>query len=101
MNAAVSEGMTLPLRRGRMRLGPLCVAAEASALVQHRPMAMGQPGAFVEMAAGGRAQPVEMRLDMAKQRVRKMDTQQIRQRRIGTVEIHPRGIRREQSRLVD
>ena len=63
-------------------------------------MAVGQPRAFVEMAAGQRAEPVEMRLDMAKQRVGQMQPQQIRQRRIGAVEIHARGVRREQSRLV-
>ena len=40
-----------------------------------------------------------MRLDMAKQRFRQMQAQQIRQRRIGPVEIHPRRVRREQPRL--
>jgi hypothetical protein len=63
-------------------------------------VAVGEPSAFVEMAAGERAQPVEMRLDVAKQRFGEMQAQQIRQRRIGPVEIHPRGVRGEQSRLV-
>jgi hypothetical protein len=41
-----------------------------------------------------------MRLDMPEQRPRQMDTKQIRQRRIGTVEVHARCVWREQSRLV-
>jgi hypothetical protein len=52
------------------------------------------------MTAGERAQPVEMRLDMTKQRIREMNPQQIGQRRIGPVEIHAGSIGREQSRLV-
>ena len=83
-----------------MIFDPLRVAAETVALVQHRHMAVGEPRAFIEMTAGERAQTVEMRLDMAEQRVRQMDAQQIRQRRIGAVKIHPRCIRREQSRLL-
>ena len=83
-----------------MIFDPLRVAAETVALMQHRRVAVGEPRAFVEMAAGERAEPVEMRLDMAKQRIGQMQPQQIGQRRIGAVEIHARGIRREQSRLV-
>ena len=83
-----------------MIFDPLRVAAKAVALVQHRRMPVGQPRAFVEMAAGERAEPVEMRLDMAEQRIGQMDAQQIRQRRIGAVEIHAGRIRREQARLV-
>jgi hypothetical protein len=45
------------------------------ALMQHRHVAVGKPRAFVEMTAGKRPQPVEMRLDMAKQRVGQMDAQ--------------------------
>jgi hypothetical protein len=41
-----------------------------------------------------------MRLDMAEQPIRKMDTKQIGQRRIGPIEIHAGRIRRQQSRLV-
>jgi hypothetical protein len=52
------------------------------------------------MAAGERAEPVEMRFDVEKQRIWEMDTQQIRQRRIGAVKIHSRGVRRKQSRPV-
>ena len=63
-------------------------------------MTVGKPRAFVEMAAGECAEPIEMRLDMAKQRVRQMQPQQIRQRRIGPVEIHARGVGREQARPV-
>jgi hypothetical protein len=51
------------------------------------------------MAAGQAAEPVEMRLDMAEQSIRQMNAQDIGQRRIGAVEIHPGGIRREQSGL--
>jgi hypothetical protein len=83
-----------------MILDPLDVAAEAIALVQHRHVTVGKPRAFVEMTAGERAQAVEMRLDMAEQRIGQMDAEQVRQRRIGAVEIHPRCIRREQSRLI-
>jgi len=42
-----------------------------------------------------------MRLDMAKQCVRQMQAKQIRQRRIGTIEIHAGSVRRQQSRLID
>jgi hypothetical protein len=51
------------------------------------------------MAACQLAEAVEMRLDMAEQGVRQMDAQQIGQRRVGAVEIHAGGIRREQSGL--
>ena len=100
MDAEFAERGALQFAIGRMIFDPLRVAAEAVALVQHRHMPVGQPRAFVEMAAGERAEPIEMRLDMAKQRIGQMDAQQIRQRRIGAVEIHSRRIRREQSRLV-
>ena len=100
MNAELAERGLLQLAIGRMIFEVLGIAAKAVALVQHRRMAVGEPRAFVEMAAGELAEPVEMRLDMAKQRLGQMQPQQIRQRRIGPVEIHPRGIGREQSRLV-
>jgi hypothetical protein len=58
----------LQLAIGRVIFDRLRVAPKAVALVQHRGMAVGQPRAFVEMAAGQRAEPVEMRLDMAEQR---------------------------------
>ncbi len=73
---------------GRVIFDPLRVAAEFVALVQHRRMAVGEPRAFVEMATGEPAEPVEMRLDVVEQRIRQMDTQQVRQRRIGAIEIH-------------
>ena len=100
VNAEFAERGALEFAIGRMILDPLDVAAEAVALVQHRHVAVGKPRAFVEMAAGERAQPVEMRLDMAKQRIGQMDAQQIGQRRIGAVEIHAGGVGRQQSRLV-
>jgi hypothetical protein len=59
---------------------------------------VGKPRAFVEVTAGERPQAVEMRLDMAEQRIGQMNTQQIRQRRIGAVEIHAGRIRCKQSR---
>jgi hypothetical protein len=49
------------------------------------------------MAASKRAEPVEMRLDMAEQPIRQVDAQQIGQRRIGAVEIHAGGIGCEQT----
>ena len=83
-----------------MVFDPLHVAAEAVALMQHRYMPVGQPRAFVEMTAGQRAEPVEMRLDMSEQRIGQMDAKQIRQRRVGAVEIHARGVGGKQSRPV-
>jgi hypothetical protein len=41
--------------------------------VQHRHTAVGQSRAFVEMTAGERAKPVEMRLDVAEHRIGQMD----------------------------
>ena len=100
MDAELAERGVLQLAIGRVIFDPLHIAAELVALVQHRRMAVGEPRAFVEMAAGKRAEPVEMRLDVAKQSVRQMEPQQIRERRIGAVEIHARGVGREQARLV-
>ena len=100
VNAELAERGALQFAIGRMIFDPLHVAAEPVALMQHRRVAVGEPRAFVEMAAGKRAEPVEMRLDMAKQRVGQMDAQQIGQRRIGAVEIHARGIGREQARPI-
>jgi hypothetical protein len=62
-------------------------------------MAVGEPRTFIEMAAGEPTQPVEMRLDMTKQRVGEMDPQQVRQCRIGAVKVHARGVGREQAGL--
>ncbi len=100
MNAELAEGGALEFAVGRVILDPLRVAAELVALVQHRRMAVGQPRAFVEMAAGHGAEPVEMRLDVAERRVRQMQAQQIGQRRIGPVKIHAGGVGREQSRRI-
>jgi hypothetical protein len=61
-------------------------------------MAVGKPRAFVEMAAGERTQPIEMRLDMPEKRVGQMNAEQVAQGRIGAVEIHAGRIRGEQSR---
>jgi hypothetical protein len=36
-------------------------------------VAVGKPRAFVEMAAGERAEPVEMRFDVEKQRIWEMN----------------------------
>jgi hypothetical protein len=100
VNAEFAERSPLQLAIGRMILDPLRVAAETIALVQYRHVAVGQPRAFVEMTAGEPAEPVEMRLDMAEQRIRQMNAQQVGQRRIGAVKIHPRRIRRQQTRLI-
>ncbi len=75
VNAEFAEGGALQFAIGRMILDPLRVAPETVALVQHRHVAVGEPRAFVEMTAGERPEPVEMRLDMAKQRVGQMDAQ--------------------------
>ena len=100
VNAELAERGLLQFAIGRMIFDVLGIAPEAVALVQHRRMAVGQPRAFVEIAAGQSAEPIEMRFDMAKQRIGQMQLEQIRQRRIGPVEIHPRGVRRQQARLV-
>ena len=96
VNAELAEGCALELAIGRVILDPLHVAAETIALVQHRDMTIGKPRAFVEMAAGKFAQTIKMRLDVTKQCVRQMDTQEIGQRRIGAIKVHPRRVRREQ-----
>jgi hypothetical protein len=78
-------------------LDPLRVAAKPVALMQHRHMTVGQPRAFVEMAAGKLTQAVKVRLDVAKQLVRHMDAKQVRERRIGAIEIHAGRIRRQKT----
>jgi hypothetical protein len=97
MNAELAEGGALELAIGRMIFDPLHVAAKLVALVQHRPMAIGKPRAFVQPAAGKFAQAIKMRLDVTEQRVGKMQAKQILQRRVGAVEIHARRIRGQQS----
>ena len=100
MDAEFAERGALELAIGRMIFDPLDVAAEAVALMQLRHVTVGEARAFVEMAASEPAEPVEMRLDMAKQRIGQMDAQQVGQRRVGAVEIHARRIRRQQSGLI-
>ena len=100
VNAEFTERGALEFAIRRMIFDPLRVAPETVALVQHRHVAVGEPRAFIEMAAGERAKPVEMRLDMAEQWLLQMNAQQVGQRRIGAVEIHARRIRREQPRPV-
>ena len=100
MNAELAERGLFQFAIGRVIFDVLRIAPELVALMQHRRVAVGEPRAFVEMAAGQFAEAIEMRLDMAKQRVGQMQPQQIGQRRIGPVEIHPRRIGREQSRLI-
>jgi len=99
MDAELAERGLLDLAIGRMILDRLHVAAELVALVQHRRMPVGQPRAFVEMAAGQFAEPIKIRLDVAKQRLGQMQFQKIRQRRIGPVEIHSRRVGGQQARL--
>ena len=66
MDAELAKGGALEFSVGRVIFDPLRIAAEAVALMQHRHVAIGEPGAFVEMTARQRAEPVEMRLDVAK-----------------------------------
>jgi hypothetical protein len=99
VNAEFAEGGALEFAIGRMIFNPLHVAAEAIALMQHRHVAVGEPPAIVEMAAGKPAEALKMRLDVTKQFLGQVDPQQIRKRRIGTVEIHPRGVWRQKVRL--
>src|SRR5664279_6657753 len=95
MDAEFAERGLLQFAVGGMVFDRLRVAPKAVALVQHRGVAVGQPRAFVEMAAGKLTEPVKMRLDMAEQPIRQMDAQEIGQRRVGAVEIHAGSIRRE------
>ena len=99
MNAELAEGGALQLAIRRMIFDPLRVPPKTIALVQHRHMPIGKPRAFIEMTAGECTQPIEMRLDVAKQRIGQINTEQIRQRRIGPVKVHTGCIRRKQSRL--
>ncbi|OIQ64961.1 hypothetical protein GALL_534860 [mine drainage metagenome] len=100
MYAELAKRGTLEFAIGRMIFDPLDIAAKAVALMQHRHVPVGEPGTFVETTARERAQPVEMRLDMAEQRVGKMDAKQIRQRRIGAIKIQARGVGGKQARPV-
>lgn len=99
MDAELAERGVLDLAIGRMIFDGLDVAAELVALVQHWRMAIGEPRAFIEMAAGQSAEPVEMRLDVAEQGLGQMQLEQIGQRGIGAVEIHSRRVGRQQARL--
>jgi hypothetical protein len=99
VNAEFAEGGAFELAIGRVIFDPLYVAAETVALVQHRHVTVGDPRAFIEMTAGKVAEAIQMRLDMAKQRLRQMDAQQVGQRRVSTIKIHARRIRRQQAWL--
>jgi hypothetical protein len=90
VNAELAERDPLEFAVSRMLFDPLHIAAKSVALVQHRHMTVGEPGAFVEMTTRERAEPIEMRLDMAKQGLGKMNAKQISERRIGAVKIHAR-----------
>ena len=100
MNAELAKRGFFQFAIGGVIFDVLGIAAELVALMQHRRVAVSEPRTFVEIAAGQFAQAIEMRLDMAEQRVGEMQSQQIGQRRIGPVEIHARRIGREQSRLI-
>ncbi len=100
MNAELAESGALELAIGRMVFDGLNVAAEPVARMQDRGMPVGEPRAFVERAASERAQPVQIRLDVAEQRIWQMNAQQVRQGWIGAVEIHAGGVRCKQSRPV-
>jgi hypothetical protein len=78
----------------------LHVPSEPVARMQDRRMPVGKPCAVVEMAAGEFAEPVEARLDVAEQRIRQMNAQEIGQCRIGAVEVHTGGIGRQEPRPI-
>lgn len=88
MDAELAERGVLQLAIGRVIFDPLHVAAELVALVQYRRVPVGKPRALVEATSGERAEAVEMRLDVTKQRVRQVDAQQVGQRGVGAVEVH-------------
>jgi hypothetical protein len=100
VDAELAERDALQFPISWMIFDPLHVAPEPVALVEHRTMAVGQSRAFVEMAAGKFAQPIEMRLEMADQPFREINAQEIGERGIRAEEIHARGIGRKQCRSV-
>ena len=99
MNAELTESGVLELAIGRVIFDRLHVAAELVARVQDRRMPVGEPRAVVEGTTGQFAEAIEMRLDMAEQRVGQVDAQEVGENRIGAVEIHARGVGRKQVRL--
>jgi hypothetical protein len=72
VDAELAVGDALQLAIGRVIFDPLPVAAEAVAMMQHRRVPVGEPRALVELIARERAEAIEMRLDMAEQRVRQI-----------------------------
>ena len=100
MNAELAERSLFQFAIGGMIFDPLRIAPEAVALVQHRDVAVGKPGAFIEVTTGETAEPVEMRFDMPKQFFGQVNAQQVGQRWIGAVKVHAGGIRRDQSGLL-
>ncbi len=99
MNAKLAERSLLQFAIGRVIFDGLGIAAKSVALMQHRRVTVGEARALVEMTAGQPAEAIEMRLDMAKQGFRQMQEQQVGQRRVGPIKVHPGGIRSEQARL--
>ena len=91
----IAERDVLHLAVGRVVVDPVLVAAETVARVQHRRMLVGDPGEFVEPAAGQRAETIEVRLKPAKIIRFQIKLQQIAQAAIDGVEILPGAIRRD------
>jgi hypothetical protein len=96
----VTEGDALHFAIGGVIVDPVFVAAEAIAGVKHRRILVGDPRQFVEPAAGQRAEPMEMRLQLPVIVFRQIKRQQIAQTTIDLVEIQARAIPRDVGRAV-
>jgi hypothetical protein len=88
-----AEGQPLHLAIGGVVLDVLGILAAAGAAVQLGRMAVGGQRQRLQLAAGQRAQPVEMRRQMRGQVRRQIQAQQPRERRIGAPEIDSVAVR--------
>ena len=78
-----------------MVIDPVLIATKAVARVQHRRVLVGEPGQFIEPAAGQRAEAIEVRLQPLEIVGGQIEPQQIVQAAIGGVKILPGAVRRD------
>ena len=93
---AVGDALELPICR--VVLDPLLVSPEPIALVQDRHVPVGEARAAIELIARQRAQAIEMRLDVAPERLGQIDPEQVPERGIRPEEVEPGGVRRDEAR---
>jgi hypothetical protein len=77
-----------------MIFDPLPIVSKPVALMQDRSVLVRQPRTFIEMAACKPTKPIKMWFNVPEQMIRKINTQQISQHRIGAIEIHARCVGR-------